>query len=374
MQQGLVRRRGRDVSPHRSARLRRTEAALPRARRPCRRLWLLGPLPLQAGVGVPEDRRQGSRHGLRLRRPGRDQVVDSAPEGELRLSGEARPGPGGDQGRRCAGPFGQRPAPRRAGPRLRCGAPHGGPRPGGLRAGPVIQATQDQGPRRAAGPAPGGTQGSLPHLLPRRRGREVQAAAGGAVPRAGRARRSDGPGLPRPVAADEAAAGRRLPLAAGPRLRAGRRRALPQALRADREGDGRDRRGAPEVSHARALTMTRAGDTLDVRIYYQDTDCGGVVYYGNYLRYFEQGRTHWLETRGSSVKAFIDGGILLAVVHAEVHYRSPARYGATLAIATRLAACRGASFTFAHESREERRGRPVEGGAARPVVVDTQGQ
>ena len=65
--------------------------------------------------------------------------------------------------------------------------------------------------------------------------------------------------------------------------------------------------------------MTRAGDTLEVRIYYQDTDCGGVVYYGNYLRYFEQGRTHWLETRGSSVKAFMDAGILFAVVHAELH-------------------------------------------------------
>ena len=51
--------------------------------------------------------------------------------------------------------------------------------------------------------------------------------------------------------------------------------------------------------------------TMDVRIYYQDTDCGNVVYYGNYLRYFEQGRTHWLETQGLSVKAFMDAGTLL---------------------------------------------------------------
>ena len=82
--------------------------------------------------------------------------------------------------------------------------------------------------------------------------------------------------------------------------------------------------------------MSRAGDTIEVRIYYQDTDCGNVVYYGNYLRYFEQGRTHWLEARGSSVKAFMDAGVLFAVVHAELHYRSPARYGETLTIATRL--------------------------------------
>ena len=120
--------------------------------------------------------------------------------------------------------------------------------------------------------------------------------------------------------------------------------------------------------------MTRAGDTLEVRIYYQDTDCGGVVYYGNYLRYFEQGRTHWLETRGSSVKAFMDAGILFAVVHAELHYRSPARYGEILTIATRLTEFRPASFTFAHEIREKTSGRLVVEGSARLVGVDTQGK
>src|SRR2546426_9760224 len=112
--------------------------------------------------------------------------------------------------------------------------------------------------------------------------------------------------------------------------------------------------------------MSARTDTLDVRIYYQDTDCGGVVYYGNYLRYFEQGRTHWLETRGSSGKAFMDAGILFAVVHAELHYRSPARYGQTLAIATRMTECPPASFTFAHEIREKTSGR-LGGGGSPPL-------
>ena len=122
------------------------------------------------------------------------------------------------------------------------------------------------------------------------------------------------------------------------------------------------------------MTTSRTSDTIEVRIYYQDTDCGGVVYYGNYLRYFEQGRTHWLEARGSSVKAFMDAGILFAVVHAELNYRLPARYGETLTIATRLAEVRAASFTFTHEIREKASGRLVVEGSARLAAVDTQGK
>ena len=114
--------------------------------------------------------------------------------------------------------------------------------------------------------------------------------------------------------------------------------------------------------------------TMDVRIYYQDTDCGNVVYYGNYLRYFEQGRTHWLERQGLSVKAFMDAGTLFAVVHAELSYRSPARYGETLTIATTLKEMRAASFTFAHEVREKTSGRLVVEGSARLATVDMQGK
>jgi acyl-CoA thioester hydrolase len=113
---------------------------------------------------------------------------------------------------------------------------------------------------------------------------------------------------------------------------------------------------------------------MDVRIYYQDTDCGNVVYYGNYLRYFEQGRTHWLEEQGLSVKTFMDVGTLFAVVHVELSYRSPARYGETLTVATTLTAMRAASFTFAHEVREKTSGRLVVDGSARLATVDTQGK
>ena len=66
---------------------------------------------------------------------------------------------------------------------------------------------------------------------------------------------------------------------------------------------------------------------MEKRIYYHDTDAGGVVYYGNYLKYLEEARTEFLENKGLSVKAFHDRQFLYAVRKCTITYRSPARYG-----------------------------------------------
>jgi acyl-CoA thioester hydrolase len=109
---------------------------------------------------------------------------------------------------------------------------------------------------------------------------------------------------------------------------------------------------------------------MEIRIYYEDTDCGGVVYYANYLKYFERARTRYLEERGLSVAELRDGGTQFMVVHAELDYRSPARYGDTLTIDTSLAAVGQASLTFAHVMRERTSGRVVVEGSAKLVTVD----
>ena len=109
---------------------------------------------------------------------------------------------------------------------------------------------------------------------------------------------------------------------------------------------------------------------MEIRIYYEDTDCGGVVYYANYLKYFERARTHYLEERGLSVAELRDGGTQFMVVHAELDYRSPGRYGETLVIETTLASVSQASFTFAHVLRERSSGRVVVEGSAKLVTVD----
>ena len=57
---------------------------------------------------------------------------------------------------------------------------------------------------------------------------------------------------------------------------------------------------------------------MEIRVCYGDTDAGGVVYYGHYLRFFEQGRMEFLRERGLSVKELQDGGTFLPVVHLEI--------------------------------------------------------
>jgi acyl-CoA thioester hydrolase len=60
------------------------------------------------------------------------------------------------------------------------------------------------------------------------------------------------------------------------------------------------------------------------RIYFEDTDAGGIVYYANYLRYLEQGRTEFLRARGLSVRALHEQGYLIPVMRLEIDYIVPA--------------------------------------------------
>lgn len=75
---------------------------------------------------------------------------------------------------------------------------------------------------------------------------------------------------------------------------------------------------------------------MKVRIYYHDTDCGGVVYYANYLKYLEQGRTEFLEDKGVSIGGLAREGVLFVVARQEIDYKAPAHYGDTLEIVTFL--------------------------------------
>ena len=69
------------------------------------------------------------------------------------------------------------------------------------------------------------------------------------------------------------------------------------------------------------------------RVYWEDTDGGGIVYYANYLRFLERARTEWLRSLGYSQQALArDSGIVFAVVSLSVEYRKPARLDDELAI------------------------------------------
>lgn len=85
---------------------------------------------------------------------------------------------------------------------------------------------------------------------------------------------------------------------------------------------------------------------MEKRIYYHDTDAGGVVYYGNYLKYLEEARTEFLENKGLSVAAFHKRGFLYAVRKCSISYKSPARYGDTIICDAKLESITAAQMFF----------------------------
>ncbi|MBI4801100.1 MAG: acyl-CoA thioesterase [Elusimicrobia bacterium] len=89
------------------------------------------------------------------------------------------------------------------------------------------------------------------------------------------------------------------------------------------------------------------------RIYYHDTDCGGVVYYGNYLKFLEEARSEYLEELGFSVKGLMDQGVLFVVRRQEVDYKYPAVYGDTLEIKTSVKEHSAVRIQFAYEIKNQ---------------------
>ena len=101
------------------------------------------------------------------------------------------------------------------------------------------------------------------------------------------------------------------------------------------------------------------GKIMEKRIYFHDTDAGGVVYYGNYLKYLEEARTEYLEQRGLSVGDFLARGLLYAVSACNVNYRSPARYGETLTCNAKLKKSTAVKLIFEQTIHEKKSGRLV---------------
>jgi acyl-CoA thioester hydrolase len=91
---------------------------------------------------------------------------------------------------------------------------------------------------------------------------------------------------------------------------------------------------------------------LPVRVYWEDTDGGGVVYYANYLRFMERARSEWLRSLGIDQAALArEERIQFAVVEALVRYRQPARYDDLLDVSASIASWKGASVSFLQEVR-----------------------
>ncbi|QIK37559.1 tol-pal system-associated acyl-CoA thioesterase [Caldichromatium japonicum] len=94
------------------------------------------------------------------------------------------------------------------------------------------------------------------------------------------------------------------------------------------------------------LTEARYFD-WPVRVYYEDTDAAGVVFYANYLRFMERGRTEWLRALGFEQDVLREQeGVLFAVTAVELRYLTPARFNGLLTVRSRVIQKGGASLGF----------------------------
>ncbi len=100
--------------------------------------------------------------------------------------------------------------------------------------------------------------------------------------------------------------------------------------------------------------MTNTGNkpvySLDVRVYYEDTDFGGVVYYANYLKFMERARTEYLRTLGFDQSLlFGEQRRMFVVRSADVQFVSPARFDDVLSVTAEVVKVRRASMEFVQQ-------------------------
>jgi tol-pal system-associated acyl-CoA thioesterase len=86
--------------------------------------------------------------------------------------------------------------------------------------------------------------------------------------------------------------------------------------------------------------------SIKVKIYYEDTDAGGVVYYANYLRFMERSRTEFLAEKGINIAELHNQGLFFVVVHVDISYKRPARLGEIVDVTTEVTEIKSATMTM----------------------------
>ncbi len=98
---------------------------------------------------------------------------------------------------------------------------------------------------------------------------------------------------------------------------------------------------------------------LPIRIYWEDTDAGGIVFYANYLKFFERARTEWLRSLGIGQQALREQtGGMFVVSETAIKYHRPARLDDELLVTARLQESGRASLTIAQQAWRKTAGEP----------------
>jgi acyl-CoA thioester hydrolase len=110
------------------------------------------------------------------------------------------------------------------------------------------------------------------------------------------------------------------------------------------------------------------------RVIYGDTDQMGVVYYANYLRWFEKGRSEFLRQIGLPYSMIEQQGFHFPVVEVSCHYKQSARYDELVQIETELFECGRASLAFKYEIRRDTGGSAIATGMTKHACTDLSGR
>jgi acyl-CoA thioester hydrolase len=101
-------------------------------------------------------------------------------------------------------------------------------------------------------------------------------------------------------------------------------------------------------------TARRGDFSIPVRVYYEDTDAGGVVYYANYLKFMERARTEWLRERGfEQDQLSTQEQVIFAVRAIKVDFLKPGRFNDLLEATVNVRRIGGASLTFLQQIQRE---------------------
>ncbi len=111
---------------------------------------------------------------------------------------------------------------------------------------------------------------------------------------------------------------------------------------------------------------------IEYRVPYADTDQMGVVYYGNYLTLFERARNELMRACGYTYRKCEEDGWMLPVIHAEVDYKSPAKYDDLLEITAYVSAMKGVRIEIACEVRRKGEEKLLASGFTRHCFVSTK--
>ncbi len=105
-------------------------------------------------------------------------------------------------------------------------------------------------------------------------------------------------------------------------------------------------------------------------VQYYETDKMGIVHHSNYIRYFEEARTYFMDINGINYAKMEEKGLMLPVIEVDCKYKTGATYGQIVVVETEITDCNGITLSFSYTIREKESGKICTEGKSKHCFVD----